>query len=239
MAAAIALLDEEGVDGLNMRDLGQRLGAAATAVYWHVSSKDNVIALATDAVWAEIAVPPAPRPGMWRPSAEAFARSAYDMVCRHPWLWPAISASFAYGVGMARHQEQTYAIFQAAGFEGRELDGAVNTYSVFIFGASQGVAAAFALRARLKRSGEDAQHLMAELNQRAEAVATAFPALRERMAAHSHAPLSDDDRFAFGLAVVLDGLEARLRRSRAAARRTDATVGQTRSDAPPEKGKTR
>ena len=57
VTAAIDLLDAEGLEGLNMRALGQRLGSAATAVYWHVGSKDNLIALAGDQVWSEIALP--------------------------------------------------------------------------------------------------------------------------------------------------------------------------------------
>src|SRR5947209_15413288 len=48
VSAAIDLLDAEGLEGLNMRALGQRLGSAATSVYWHVGSKDNLIALAAD-----------------------------------------------------------------------------------------------------------------------------------------------------------------------------------------------
>ena len=46
--AAIALLDEEGLDGLNMRALGQRLDAAATAVYWHIKTKEELVLLADD-----------------------------------------------------------------------------------------------------------------------------------------------------------------------------------------------
>ena len=37
--AAIDLLDAEGLEGLNMRALGMRLGSAATAVYWHVGAR--------------------------------------------------------------------------------------------------------------------------------------------------------------------------------------------------------
>ena len=44
--AAVGLLDDEGLEGLNMRALGKRLGSAATAVYWHVGSKSNLIGLA-------------------------------------------------------------------------------------------------------------------------------------------------------------------------------------------------
>ena len=46
VTAAIDLLDAEGLEGLNMRSLGTRLGSAATAVYWHVGSKGDLIALA-------------------------------------------------------------------------------------------------------------------------------------------------------------------------------------------------
>jgi AcrR family transcriptional regulator len=52
-----AAVDTEGVDGLNMRRLGVQLGAAATAVYWHVKSKDDLVVLAADHVWGEIELP--------------------------------------------------------------------------------------------------------------------------------------------------------------------------------------
>src|SRR5438105_244966 len=68
--AAIDLLDADGLEGLNMRALGQRLGSAATAVYWHVGSKDNLIALAADEVWSEIARPDPAVVG-WRAAAAA------------------------------------------------------------------------------------------------------------------------------------------------------------------------
>ena len=54
VTAAIDLLDAEGLDGLNMRALGQRLGSAPTAVYWHVGSKDNLMALAADQAVATV-----------------------------------------------------------------------------------------------------------------------------------------------------------------------------------------
>src|SRR5205823_902609 len=52
--AAIDLLDAEGLEGLNMRALGKRLGFAATAVYWHVGSKANLIGLAGDQAAATV-----------------------------------------------------------------------------------------------------------------------------------------------------------------------------------------
>ena len=70
VTAAIGLLDAEGLEGLNMRALGTRLGSAATAVYWHVGSKENLIALAADQVWNEITLSD-PAAAGWRPAAAA------------------------------------------------------------------------------------------------------------------------------------------------------------------------
>jgi hypothetical protein len=39
--AAIELLDADGVEGLSMRRLGNRLGSVATAVYWHTLAHDT------------------------------------------------------------------------------------------------------------------------------------------------------------------------------------------------------
>src|SRR6266480_4211255 len=83
--AAIDLLDSEGLEGLNMRALGKRLGSAATAVYWHVGSKDNLIALAGDRVWSESARPDPATVG-WRAAAAAMATDLYATLTRHPWL---------------------------------------------------------------------------------------------------------------------------------------------------------
>lgn len=45
VATALELLREQGLDRLNMRALAQRLGVQASALYWHVGGKDELIAL--------------------------------------------------------------------------------------------------------------------------------------------------------------------------------------------------
>ncbi len=46
-AAALALMQEHGLDGLGMRALAGRLGVRASALYWHVPNKDGLYALMT------------------------------------------------------------------------------------------------------------------------------------------------------------------------------------------------
>lgn len=57
VAEAIALLDEEGADRLTMRRLAERLGTGSTTLYWHVKTKDDVLDLALDAIFAAVEIP--------------------------------------------------------------------------------------------------------------------------------------------------------------------------------------
>src|SRR6478672_5502572 len=66
VAEAIRLLDEEGLEALSMRSLGQRLGAGATSLYRHVASKDELIELVADEVYGEMEVPTISDPAEWR-----------------------------------------------------------------------------------------------------------------------------------------------------------------------------
>lgn len=45
---ALAIADEEGIDAVSMRHVGQRLGVAAQALYRHVANKDELLARMAD-----------------------------------------------------------------------------------------------------------------------------------------------------------------------------------------------
>src|SRR3954464_11846314 len=72
---AVHLLDEEGMEALSMRTLGQRLGAGATSLYRHVASKDELIGSVADEVYAEIDDPQISDPSSWRLATNAVAHS--------------------------------------------------------------------------------------------------------------------------------------------------------------------
>src|SRR5215469_13922253 len=115
VTAALELLDAEGLEGMNMRALGKRLDSAATAVYWHVGSKETLIALAADRAWAEVELPDPTEVG-WRTAACRMATSQYAMLTRHPWLVQAFGSYRLYGPGKARHDDHNLAVYEAAGF---------------------------------------------------------------------------------------------------------------------------
>src|SRR3546814_18862792 len=49
-AAAVELLDAQGVGGVTMRRLADRLGSGLMSLYWHVNNTEDVFALALDSL---------------------------------------------------------------------------------------------------------------------------------------------------------------------------------------------
>src|SRR5260370_14547192 len=85
--AAIDLLDSDGLEGFNIRALGSRLGSAATAIYWHVGSKDNLIALSAHQAWNEIALSDLGATD-GRDYSTPLACGLHPLLPRHPRLGP-------------------------------------------------------------------------------------------------------------------------------------------------------
>src|SRR5215471_9501420 len=65
VAAAIGLLDREGLAALSMRRLAEELGTGAASLYWHVGSKDGLLDLVFDELIGEEQIP-APDPPRWQ-----------------------------------------------------------------------------------------------------------------------------------------------------------------------------
>ena len=209
--AAIAQLDEEGLDGLNMRALGQRLGSAPTAIYWHIKTKDELVQRAGDAIWAEIALPDLETTD-WRTAAMAMATGLRAMLVRHPWYAQAFGSHLLAGRGMFGYDDHSLALYERAGFSPGDADRAAGTVLVFVIGSALGAAAEVSLNRRLSRGGQDAARTMQEFMAHAESLASQFQHLRTRLGttAATEYAAAPDGTFEFGLNAILDGFAARL-----------------------------
>jgi AcrR family transcriptional regulator len=216
--ATIELLDAEGLEGLNLRALGKRLGAAATAVYWHLGSKDDLVALAGDQVWNEITLPELTA-GDWRMAATGLATDLHALLTRHPWLVRAFGTFVVYGPGKARYDDRSIAVYEAAGFTGAQADQAATAVLTYVMGNALGPAAAATVTRTLRQGGPKAEERLRASMARAREIATQFPRLRVRLdTAAAEYAASPENSFAFGLQALLDGLKAQLH-----TRRTPAT----------------
>ncbi|RKE20643.1 TetR/AcrR family transcriptional regulator [Streptomyces sp. TLI_171] len=208
---AVELLDEDGLEGLNMRSLGKRPGAAATAVYWHVRNKDELVLAAADLAWQEIPLPAHDAaPGHWPPAA--LALDLHAMFVRHPWLVQAFGSYLFHGPGKARFDDHTLGLYEQAGFAPADADLLAAAVFTYVLGSALGAAATASLERRLGRDGEDPKERVAAALARAAETARGFPRLRARLeqpeaADYAGAP---DRTLEAGLDALLSGLEARL-----------------------------
>jgi AcrR family transcriptional regulator len=85
LAAAVALADEQGLDALSMRRLGQRLGVEAMSLYNHVANKDDLLDGIVDRVVGEFESPVDDDGTGWRAALWRCAIAAHAALLRHPW----------------------------------------------------------------------------------------------------------------------------------------------------------
>jgi AcrR family transcriptional regulator len=213
--AAIDLLDHEGLDGLNMRSLGKRLDSAATAIYWHIKTKDDLVRIAGDLIWDEIELPDLATTD-WRTAATAMATGLHDMLLRHPWLGQAFGSHLLYGRAKSRYDDHSLALYEQAGFPAADADRAAGAVLTFVLGNALGPAAHVSLTRRLARDGNDPDQVLSETMARAAEAAAEFPHLRIRIGTAAADYLAaPGSTFEFGLQAILDGFETRLTRNSA------------------------
>lgn len=201
LEAAIALADAEGIGAVTMRSVAGALGAKPMALYHHVAGKEEILDGMVDAVFAEIDLPP--QDGSWREALRHRATSAREVLARHPWAGPLMESRANPGPATLRQHDAMLGTMRRAGFT---LPMAAHAYSLldsYVYG--------FALQeAALPFDSPE------EVPQVAEAIlaqmpADAYPHLVEMAVEHVLQPgYGYGEEFAFGLELILDGLERML-----------------------------
>jgi AcrR family transcriptional regulator len=183
-----------------MRRLGQELGVDAMALYRHVKSKDDLLDAIVEMVVGEIErVEP---DGPWKPALRGQVMAARQVMLRHPWMRLVLEEQDTIGVAIIGYVEGILAILLEGGFT---MDLAHHTLHVLgsrIFGFSQDL---FDDSGKVVPSPETAAMLAGAMAQN--------PRVAELAGSVSHEGIlgacDDDFEFAFGLDLILDGLERR------------------------------
>ncbi|MEW2353951.1 TetR/AcrR family transcriptional regulator [Spirillospora sp. NPDC029432] len=81
---AIGLADAEGLDTLSMRRIAERLGVSAMSIYTYVPGKSELIDVMLDRAYGELTPPP--DGAGWRAALEHIARGSWALFHRHPWM---------------------------------------------------------------------------------------------------------------------------------------------------------
>jgi AcrR family transcriptional regulator len=126
VAAALDLLDDVGLDGLNMRALAAGLDVKAPAIYWHFAHKQALIDEMATELWRQV-VAARPRLDTWQESMVAFALELRRTLLAHRDGARLFSGTYLTDVSVLEAQEEPLAAMVAAGVE---LEVAVDVSSV-------------------------------------------------------------------------------------------------------------
>ena len=118
VAAALRILDAEGLDGLSMRRVAEELDTGAASLYWHVGSKDGLLDLLLDEIIGEMRVP-APDPERWQEQLKQVAREQRAITLRHRDVVRMSIGRVPMGPNALEYAERVLAIMRAGGLPDR------------------------------------------------------------------------------------------------------------------------
>ena len=195
VAAALEIVDRDGLDALTMRALGRELGVDPMAVYHHLPNKAAILDGVVEAVLGEVPLD-APAGLPWTDRLVAVARGYRDALRAHPNALPVVATRPDVTPAALRILETALGILLEAGLDPAAALKAVHAASCFVVGHALdesglgvgeeiSIAEAAAAQQQLLESGE-------------------YPNLAA--AALAGEEIRADDTFETGLAALLSGL---------------------------------
>ncbi|WP_229071192.1 TetR/AcrR family transcriptional regulator C-terminal domain-containing protein [Actinoplanes sp. DH11] len=192
VAAAVTLLDAAaagegaaGAEGLTMRRLAAELGVTSTALYWHVTTKEDVLDLAVDRIFGEVPIP-APTAD-WRADVRTLVGGWRRAMLAHRWA-PALVGRPMLGPNVLARTEFLQAALTRGGLAGQELTVTTRLIANYVIGAALTEATWRAAGSRER--AEARRHVTAE-----------HPTLSG--SGHLAEPWTDDEIFERGLDMIM------------------------------------
>jgi AcrR family transcriptional regulator len=199
--AALRVVDREGLDATSMRRVAEELGAAPSALYWHVRNKDELLQLVLDRVVGEIELPPR-NPENWQEQLKALAREMRRVLASHRDIARVTIGSIPAGPNALLIAEWMNALLREAGLPDR---------TVALFGDLAGLyVGAYAYEESLGLASPTGEELPPE--QVLAMLQEYWASLPKERFPHTLALLDRlfegdrDERFEFGLDVLVRGL---------------------------------
>jgi AcrR family transcriptional regulator len=201
LAAALALVDEQGIGALSMRKLGQSLGFEAMSLYNHVANKDDLLDGMLDLVLAEM---DSPRPEEGLDGIRRAAVSAHDALTRHPWAAGLLMTPARVRPARLEFMDALLGALRGAGFSAETTYHAYHVIDAHIIGFSLWQSTHdFALPEEIS---EDLQAFLDRMLPQER-----YPDLHAHGMQHLEpGPLQNTSAFEYGLDLLLESLKRKL-----------------------------
>jgi TetR/AcrR family tetracycline transcriptional repressor len=202
--AALALLDEGGVEAMSIRAIAARVGVAPNAVYTYFPDKAAVVAAVVERLLGEVDHGVfTDRSQPWRERVEAIAIELRSRLSDHPAAVALMIGGPMDGPHALSLNEQLLQLLDDAGFDPVQAARAGYLLIVYVFGS---IALEVADDHRTGRLPAEEERTARRRRRFAETPADVFP--RTAAAAPTMAGFVSTDQYVWGLHRVLDGIAA-------------------------------
>ncbi len=200
MAAGLRVLDSEGLGALTMRRVARELDTGAASLYVYVDNRDDLLAAMVD---SELAAVVHPTTGSWREKVTALVESQVTALTRHRGLAVAALGSIPTSPNAILMGEHLINAVLESGIDQRTAAWAVDLLGIWI----SATAAERTINDERAANGLVEADFLERLNEYFDtldpAVHPATLAMRDLLLSGS-----DDERAAWGLDVILNGVLA-------------------------------
>jgi AcrR family transcriptional regulator len=212
LAAALTVVDREGLDAISMRRLGDELGVEAMSLYNHVAGKGAILDGIFEAILAEL--PRVARTASWRADIGARAHALRAVLAAHPNALPLFATRPAVTPASLEHVEDVLEVLGGAGFSAGDALAALQVLLAYVVGHT------LQTHARVNRDDQSMPDYQA-----------LDPALFPRVRELTHlVPRRDvEQEFATGLDALIAGLNQARSRARRAGSAAPGHRGRRRS----------
>ena len=197
LAAALDLADENGIESLTMRKLGETLGFEAMSLYNHVANKGDLLDGMIDLVLAETESPSPSEE--WDAAIRASALSVHHALRRHPWACSLLMSAGRVRPTRLRYMDSLLGRLREAGFSADTTYHAYHVLDAHIFGFSMWQTSHTYDAAPVTDMVVAFERMIP---------ADVYPYLHEHAEQHmTEGPHCELSAFDFGLDLILDGLK--------------------------------
>ncbi|WP_261717282.1 TetR/AcrR family transcriptional regulator C-terminal domain-containing protein [Streptomyces sp. FZ201] len=191
-AAALTVIDREGLPTLSMRTVAQELGVGTMSLYRYVDDRGQLEELVVDLVFSA-AAPPFPPRASWRKRLTLLLEGLRESFAAHIHAAPLLTPHRMTTHNALRWMETLLDVLNSAGFSGRARSRAFRALLGYAMGSIQAE----------HYAPLPVTEIPAEIADRADA----FPHLTEYFEEAQHEKTAD--QFTAGLSALLEGLESR------------------------------
>jgi AcrR family transcriptional regulator len=194
---AIELIEAEGIGALTMRALAERLGASPMGLYRHVETKQELLGAIADHYLSEVDLPRTDELD-WRETITQVSAALHEAFLAHPDLSEILAVQHIDTITMFRATNVILDALTDAGLSGPEAVQALDVITNYAAGFTQ-------RKAELRRRATAKEGRMHRLGELPE---DEFATVRELSG--ELVDLDFQHGFEDGLALILDGIEARI-----------------------------